>query len=288
MIDETSATEELSAAEFLRYSRQLMLPELGEEGQLQLKRARVLVVGAGGLGSAALLSLAAAGVGQIHIADPDAVELSNLQRQLAFESGDVGINKAKATAARLTRLNPHIQLQVLPLALRGELLAEQVASVDLVLDCSDNLSTRYQVNQKCAEGQKPLVSGAATGWQGQLMTFDFRRSDAACYQCLFPFDSNLSPDDAIPIGSCRTLGIMGPVVNTLGTLQALQAIKLILGLDADSGMSYLRRFNGLTLEWQTLAVARDADCPVCGYQGSRSRENRGSSQRRSEYVDTGK
>ncbi|MCF1438955.1 MAG: HesA/MoeB/ThiF family protein [Shewanella sp.] len=275
MANAVHLSDELNAPEFLRYSRQLMLPELGEEGQIQLKRAKVLVVGAGGLGSAASLSLAAAGVGQLQIADPDVVELSNLQRQLAFEHADVGVNKAKAIIARLSRLNSHIQLTPLPLALQGEALAERGAAADLVLDCSDNLSTRYQVNQACAQLRKPLVSGAATGWQGQLMTFDFRRSNCACYQCLFPRESHINPDGSLdaypneefPAGSCRTLGIMGPVVSTIGTLQALQAIKLILGLDCDNGLSYLRRFNGLTLEWQTLAIAKDPDCPVCHHYG---------------------
>lgn len=276
MADKQDSKDELSGPEFLRYSRQLMLPELGEEGQLQLKRARVLVVGAGGLGSAVCLSLAAAGVGHLQIADPDAVELSNLQRQLAFELDDVGINKVDAIAARLSRLNQHIQVTPLPIALHGEALAKQVAAADLVLDCSDNLSTRYQVNQACAEERKCLISGAATGWQGQLMSFDFGRcdsdpdpepdcgDDSGCYQCLFPLEPGMKADDLLPAGSCRTLGIMGPVVSTVGTLQALQAIKWILGLVSDQKLAELRRFNGLTLAWQTLAIAKDPDCPVCG------------------------
>ncbi|KLV07337.1 molybdopterin-synthase adenylyltransferase [Photobacterium aquae] len=242
---------------FVRYSRQIMLPEIGEVGQEAIGQARVLLVGAGGLGSAAALYLAGAGVGTIVIADDDVLEGSNLQRQVLYRQHDEGLNKAGQAAAQLRSLNPHIRIRPVNARLLGERLALEVAQADVVLDCSDNLPTRYAVNHACYQAGKPLVSGAAIRWQGQLMVFGFHNGQGPCYHCLFP-----EPEANEP-GGCSQNGIAGPVVGIIGTMQALEALKIICGAGS-VGLGCLRQFDGLTMQWHTFRISHDISCPVCG------------------------
>lgn len=250
---------ELSDAEFIRYSRQLMVAEIGEVGQQQLMNAQVLVIGVGGLGSAAVMYLAAAGVGLLVIADDDEVEVSNLQRQVIYRDNDIATSKALAACQQINALNPLIRTRAVQAKLAGFQLDIEVQQADIVLDCSDNWGTRYAINQACFKHQKTLISGASIGWQGQLIAFDFRQSKSGCYQCLFPiFDSTEQQAN-----NCRTGGVIGPVVGTIGNLQALTAIKAITGV-GDVGFSLLQQFDGFNNCWQQLSINTEPHCPVCG------------------------
>ncbi|CNF33289.1 HesA/MoeB/ThiF family protein [Yersinia kristensenii] len=254
-------THELSDSEFLRYSRQLLLEDIGPEGQLKLKSASVLVVGLGGLGSPAALYLAAAGVGKLLLADDDPLELTNLQRQILYRTTDLdpkfSTNQTKARLAQrhLQSLNPLIEIIALETRLADQALADAVAGVNLVLDCSDNMETRHQVNAACIKAQKPLISGSAVGLSGQLLVIEPPYSQG-CYACLYP-------DKDLPQRNCRTAGILGPVVGVIGTLQALEAIKMLAGLTSPlSGK--LRLFDGKQQSWSTLQLTRAKHCPACG------------------------
>jgi sulfur carrier protein ThiS adenylyltransferase len=245
-------TNELSDSEFLRYGRQILLPEIGESGQLTLKQSKVLVVGLGGLGSPAALYLAAAGVGELWLADGDSVDSSNLQRQILYRTDDRHQLKSSAALAHLTALNPAVTYRPLP-AVDDALLAEIVPQVDVVLDCSDNMLTRQRVNTACIRAQKPLITAAATGWEGQLLLIE-PAQQTACYHCLFPLHEETGL-------SCREAGIVGPVVGMLGTAQALLAMQLLCDLPRPTGI--LQRFDGRTLQWQRLKTQADLTCPVC-------------------------
>ncbi|WP_318504578.1 HesA/MoeB/ThiF family protein [Photobacterium leiognathi] len=256
-------TDRLSDTAFIRYNRQIMLEEMGEQGQLALNNAKVLIVGAGGLGSAAAMYLAAAGVGLLVIADDDEVDSSNLQRQVIYRETDISLNKAQAACDQLSALNPLVRTRVVKAKLAGFQLEMEVQQADIVLDCSDNWATRYAVNQACYQHQTPLIAGASIGWRGQLLAFDFRQI-SPCYQCVFPFSTKTPPQDQ----NCRSNGVMGPVVGTIGTLQALNAIKAIAGV-GEVGFGLLQQFNGLTGKWQQVSVDADSGCPVCGQQDQR-------------------
>lgn len=245
----------LSDQDFLRYSRQLLLEDLGPEGQQKLKQASVLIVGLGGLGSPAALYLAAAGVGKLWLADDDALEISNLQRQVLYRTADMGQNKAKLAQRHLQSLNPQIEAITLDQRLAGSPLTEAVAAVDLVLDCCDNMETRHQVNAACVLAGKPLISGSAVGFSGQLLIIDPPYAHG-CYACLYPSKETQQRN-------CRTAGVLGPVVGVIGTLQALEAIKMLAGLpSALSGK--LRLFDGKQQSWSTLQLSKASHCPVCG------------------------
>lgn len=248
----------LTDQEFLRYNRQIMLPDIGDMGQQALSQARVLLVGAGGLGSAAALYLAGAGVGNMVIADDDEVDSSNLQRQVIYRNADQGKSKAKMAAAHLQALNPYIKVRAVQARLADQRLAIEVALADIVLDCSDNLPTRHAVNQACVKAKKPLISGAAIRWQGQLMAFDNRSGTGPCYHCLFP----IQPDTAQEPQNCSNSGIAGPVVGMMGTMQALETIKCITGAGSVA-FAALQQFDGLTMAWQRFNIAADPQCPVC-------------------------
>lgn len=254
---------ELCDRAFVRYSRQIMVAEVGELGQVALTQAQVLIVGAGGLGSAAAMYLAAAGVGLVVIADDDEVEISNLQRQVIYREADISHSKAVAACQQLNALNPSIRTRAVQAKLAGLQLEIEVQQADIVLDCSDNWVTRYAVNQACYQHQTPLITGASIGWQGQLLAFDFRQT-SPCYQCVFPLRNEVSPQDQ----NCRSNGVMGPVVGTIGTLQALNAIKTIIDV-GEVGFGLLQQFNGLTGKWQQVSVDADSACPVCGQQEQR-------------------
>ena len=230
----------MNDSDFMRYSRQLLLEDIAIEGQQKLLASRVLIVGLGGLGSPAALYLAGAGVGTLVLVDDDDVHVSNLQRQILFTSEDISRPKAAAARARLARLNPQIE-------------QDEVAKADVVLDCTDNMATRQAINAACVALQTPLITASAVGLGGQLMVLT-PPWDQGCYRCLWP-DANE------PERNCRTAGIIGPVVGTMGTLQALEAIKLLAGMMAPRNT--LRLFDARTSSWRTLALQRAQGCPVC-------------------------
>lgn len=240
----------------LRYSRQIMLPEVDIEGQERLQSAHALIVGAGGLGSPVALYLAAAGVGSITIADADHVELSNLQRQIAHQQADIGGNKARSAQASMQALNPHCRVIALDQHVEGDALERLVASVDVVLDCTDRFSSRYAINAASQKACVPLVSGAAIRFSGQLAVFDPRRADCPCYACLYPPDD--SGDEAL---SCSESGVMAPLVGLIGCFQAVEAFKLLSG--AGTPHQGLSIFDGLSGQWRHFQVPRDPACPVC-------------------------
>lgn len=244
----------LSDDDLLRYSRQILLPEVDLAGQEKLRKASVLIVGAGGLANPAALYLAGAGVQRLLIADGDTLEISNLHRQIGFRESDIGSNKAQALADQLGALNADVQLEAYPGYVDESWLAAALPTVDVVLDCSDNFATRSMVNAVCVRAKKPLVSGAAIRFSGQLAVFDLRLDDAACYACLY--GDGDSADEL-----CSESGIAGPVVGVIGTLQALQAIRLLIGLPLNAR---LQLFDAQTLEWKSLAFRKDPACRVCG------------------------
>ena len=242
--------------DFMRYSRQLLLEDIAIDGQQRLLASRVLIVGLGGLGAPAALYLVGAGVGTLALADDDSVHISNLQRQILFTVDDLDHPKAERAAKRLAQLNPDIRLLALRQRLSGDALRQQVAAADLVLDCSDNIATRQAVNAACVAAATPLITASAVGFGGQLMVLTPPWAHG-CYRCLWP-------DDSAPARNCRTAGIVGPVVGMMGTMQALEAIKLLSGMPvADNA---LRLFDARTGSWRQLALTRAASCPVCGGQ----------------------
>lgn len=242
--------------QLLRYGRHLLLNEFGIEAQERLLESRVLVVGAGGLGSAAILYLASAGVGELIIADGDCVELSNLQRQVIHREASIGCNKAESAAATVKALNADCGVEVLPRRLSGEELKTAVAGADIVLDCSDNFATRHALNEASVQGRVPLVSGAAIRFDGQVSSFDPRREDSACYHCLFP--NAADPEEE----RCAVMGIFAPVVGIIGAMQASEAIRLLAGI-GNPLVGRLLLYDGLIQEWQQLRLVRDPNCPVC-------------------------
>ncbi|UGA51315.1 MULTISPECIES: HesA/MoeB/ThiF family protein [Dickeya] len=242
---------------FMRYSRQLLLEDIGQEGQQKLAEARVLLVGLGGLGSPAALYLAAAGVGTLLLADHDTLHISNLQRQILYRNADLSRPKAVLARHALEAVNPLVKTVALTTRLEGEPLEKAVAQADLVLDCCDNMATRHAVNAACVAAQKPLISASAVGFSGQLLvlTPPYRHG---CYACLYP-------DASEPQRNCRTAGVLGPVVGVMGTLQALEAIKLLCGLSSPLD-GKLRLFDARQQQWTTLQLTRSSTCPVCGEQ----------------------
>ena len=243
--------------QLLRYSRQILLPQIGVEGQQKLLAANALVVGAGGLGSAAALYLASAGVGRITIADHDQVELSNLQRQILHRSRDIGRPKVDSARDTLTALNPDVQVTGLQARLDSRQLATLIDAVDLVIDGSDNFATRFAVNEACVLRRRPLVSGAAIRMEGQLAVFDARRADSPCYRCLYREGEEADQ-------TCTENGVLSPVVGIIGSLQALEAIKLLLEL-GETLCGRLLVFDALHAEWRSIKLPRDPLCPVCGH-----------------------
>ncbi|MFP1982646.1 HesA/MoeB/ThiF family protein [Lonsdalea quercina] len=245
----------LNDKDFIRYSRQLLLEDIGHEGQLRLADATVLLVGLGGLGAPCALYLAAAGVGRLLLADHDTLHLSNLQRQVLYRTEDIAQPKAILARRQLQALNPEIAIEALHMRLEGEALAKAVRRVDLVLDCSDNMATRHAVNAACVRAEKPLVSASAVGFGGQLLVLTPPYLHG-CYACLYP-DANE------PVRNCRTAGVLGPVVGVMGTLQALEAIKLLCGLTSTLD-GKLKLFDARQQQWNTLQLTAAASCPVCG------------------------
>lgn len=245
----------LSDEELLRYSRQILLAQVDIAGQLKLKASRVLIVGLGGLGSPVALYLAAAGVGELHLADFDRVDLTNLQRQILHDTSSVGQLKAESAVTRLRAINPALALTTHLQALDADSLAGAVAAVDLVLDCSDNFATREAVNAECFAQGKPLVSGAAIRLEGQLSVFDPRQAHSPCYHCLYGHGSEAEL-------TCSEAGVLGPVVGLVGSLQALEALKLLAGF-GEPLVGRLLLIDALGSRFRELRLKRDPQCPVC-------------------------
>lgn len=242
--------------QLLRYSRQIMLPQIDVEGQRKLLAAKVLIVGAGGLGSPASMYLAAAGVGHLTVFDHDTVDLSNLQRQIAQCTDDIGTPKVISTRQTLNRLNPDVEVRAEQRKLSGDELFDEVAKADVVLDCSDNFTTRFAVNTACVERRTPLVSGAAIRFEGQVAVFTPGNNDSPCYNCLYRMDG----DEPL---NCATNGVVAPVTGIIGAIQALEAIKLIVGI-GDTLTGRLLLLDGLTMEFNTMRLKKNPKCPVCG------------------------
>ena len=244
--------------ELLRYSRHILLPEIDVEGQEAIVAARVLVLGAGGLGSPAALYLAAAGVGTLVLCDDDTVDLTNLQRQILHNEQSVGRPKVESGRDSLLRLNPGVRVETIDRRLEGQLLDEQVAAADVVLDCSDNFATRHALNRACVACRKPLVSGSAIRFDGQLSVFDMRREDSPCYHCLFP-----EGEDVEEL-RCAVMGVFAPLTGIVGATQAAEALKLIIGCGT-SLAGRLLLLDGLAMEWRSIGLGRDPACVVCGH-----------------------
>lgn len=248
---------ELNDDLLLRYSRHILLPDVGVAGQTLISDAAVLVVGAGGLGCPAALYLGAAGVGRLLLADGDTVELTNLQRQIGHATLAIGENKADSLARSVRAINPEIEVRVLREALAGSALHAAIAEVDLVVDASDNFATRHAVNRACVQLRKPLVSGAAIGFAGQLAVFDSCRTDSPCYHCLFP-DSADEPELR-----CAEAGVFSPLVGVIGAMQAMEALKYLVRA-GEPLVGRLLLWDGLRAEARVMRVPRDPACPVCG------------------------
>ena len=245
--------------QLLRYSRHVLLDELGIEGQRRLLAAHALVVGAGGLGSPVALYLATAGVGTLTIVDPDVVDLTNLQRQIAHNLARVGEPKVASAAAAIAAINPDVQVNALQVHADATSLGAWVAAADVVIDCSDNFGTRHAVNAACVAHRKPLVSGAAIGFDGQISVYDMREGSGAelpCYACLFP------PDVTFEEVRCATMGVFAPLVGIIGSMQAAEALKLLAGVGS-SLAGRLQMLDARSMEWSEIQLSRAAGCPVC-------------------------
>ena len=242
--------------QLLRYSRHILLDEIGIEGQQRLLAAKVLIIGLGGLGSPAALYLAASGVGQLTLCDHDTVDLSNLQRQIAHHTASIGQAKVTSAAATLHAINPEVNCIAIPLRADAAQLHPLIKNADVVLDCSDNFATRYAINRICFASRKPLVSGAAIQFSGQASVFDFRRMNTPCYNCLYPEETEAQEL------RCATTGVFAPLVGIIGTIQAAEALKLLLGID--SGLSArLLTLDALDMHIRQIALKQDPHCPVC-------------------------
>lgn len=242
--------------QLLRYSRHILLPQIGIEGQDAIVNARVLVVGAGGLGSPAAMYLAAAGVGTLVLADGDTVDMTNLQRQILHSQEGVGRLKVESGRDTLARLNPEVKVVPLAHRLEGGALEEEVGLADLVLDCSDNFVTRHAINRACVAKGKPLVSGAAIRFDGQVSVFDMRQAESPCYHCLFP-----EGEDVEEI-RCAVMGVFAPLTGIVGAVQAAEALKL-LARCGEPLVGRLLLLDGLAMDWRTIRLGRDPSCPVC-------------------------
>ena len=246
-------------AQLLRYSRHILLDEIGIEGQEHILAARALIIGAGGLGSPVALYLASAGVGHITLVDHDTVDLSNLQRQIAHRTSSVGQSKVASAAAAMAAINPLAQVRTVAERADTALLGTLVPQADVVLDCSDNFSTRQTINRACVQHRKPLVAGAAIHFDGQVSVYDSRQPQAPCYACIFPPDQ---PPEEVP---CATMGVFAPIVGIIGAVQAAEALKLLSGAGTPLA-GRLLMLDGRPMAWSEIRMARDPACAVCGKQ----------------------
>jgi len=243
--------------QLLRYSRHILLPQLGIEGQEKFRRSHALIVGAGGLGSPVALYLASAGVGTLTICDNDAVDLTNLQRQVVHRNDAIGMPKAVSAQRTLAAINPEIKVNALAERVAGARLGELTRSADIVLDCSDNFATRHAINRACVAHRRPLVSGAGVRFDGQIAVFDLRDAQAPCYHCLFPEHGD--SEDL----RCAVMGVFAPLTGIIGSMQAAEALKLLAGI-GETLSGRLLLLDALAMEWRTVRLKRDPACAVCG------------------------
>ena len=242
--------------QLLRYSRHILLPQIGYEGQEKLTKSHALIVGAGGLGSPAALYFAASGVGKLTICDFDKVDLTNLQRQIIHTTQSVGINKAVSAQQTIYEINPDVVVQTIQQKSTEAELKTLAAQADVVIDCSDNFATRYALNRVCLQLKIPLVSGAAIGFEGQITVFDFRQENSPCYHCLFP---DTGSDQEM---RCAENGVFAPLVGMIGTTQAAEALKLIMNI-GECLQGRLLLLDALAMEWRTIKLNKDSNCTVC-------------------------
>ncbi len=242
--------------QLLRYSRHILLPQIGYEGQEKLTKSHALIVGAGGLGSPAALYCAASGVGKLTICDFDNVDLTNLQRQIIHTTQSVGINKAVSAQQTIYEINPDVVVQTIQQKSTESEFKTLAENADVVIDCSDNFATRYALNRICLQLKKPLISGAAIGFEGQITVFDFRHKNSPCYHCLFP---DTGSDQEM---RCAENGVFAPLVGMIGTTQAAEALKLIMNI-GDSLQGRLLLLDALSMEWRSIKLSKDPVCVVC-------------------------
>ncbi len=247
--------------QLLRYSRHILLPQISYEGQEALVNSHALIIGAGGLGSPVALYLAASGVGTLTICDFDVVDLTNLQRQIVHTTASVGMNKALSAQQALFEINASVQVNTVCVRSTEEEFFSLISQADVVIDCSDNFATRYLLNKLCVQLKKPLVSGAAIGFEGQVTVYDMRSETSPCYHCLFPDQSEASGEDNAM--RCATHGVFSPLVGMIGTTQAAEALKLLMGI-GESLQGRLLLLDALTMEWRTIKLRKDLACAVCG------------------------
>jgi molybdopterin/thiamine biosynthesis adenylyltransferase len=246
----------MNDTQLLRYSRHILLPEIGIEGQQKLNDSHALIIGAGGLGSPASMYLASSGVGTITLCDDDDVDLTNLQRQILHRSSTIGVSKVASALQTLAEINPDVNVITINERIAAERLLELVARSDIVLDCSDNFATRYSLNRACVQLNKPLVSGAATRFSGQISVFDFRHKVTPCYNCLYPEETEGEEM------RCSVMGVFAPLVGIIGSLQASEALKLILGVGTTL-CGKVMLLDALSMETRTIKLSRDPSCAVC-------------------------
>lgn len=245
---------ELNDAELSRYSRQILMPEIDYKGQLTLAQSHAVIFGLGGLGSPASLYLAAAGIGKLTLVDFDNVDDSNLQRQIVHREANIGQAKVASAKENLQNLNSHIQIETIAKHLSEEEIIDLVEQADVVLDCTDNFASRFALNRSCYQHKKPLISGAAIRWEGQLSTYDFRQPESPCYQCLYPEDSGQEL-------TCSQNGVLSPVVGMVGSMQAIEAVKALLDLPTLTGK--LMIIDAYTMMIRTLNLKKDSNCKHC-------------------------
>jgi molybdopterin/thiamine biosynthesis adenylyltransferase len=243
--------------QLLRYSRHILLDEIGIEAQQRFLDAHVLIIGAGGLGSPTAMYLGAAGVGTLTLVDADTVDLTNLQRQILHSSDTIGQAKVASGRATLARLNPDVRVNAIHARADDALLQQWVRHADVVLDCSDNFTTRHAVNRACVQHRVPLVSGAALRFDGQISTFDARNPASPCYACVF------APDQPFDEVACSTMGVFSPLVGIIGAMQAAETLRVIAGIGRTL-VGRLMMLDAMTMDWQTMRIGRQADCLVCG------------------------
>jgi len=242
--------------QLLRYSRQILLPQVGIEGQQTLSESHALIIGMGGLGSPIAMYLASAGVGHLTLIDDDVVDLSNLQRQITHHTADIGRNKVESARDKLLALNPDIEINCINKRLSRDELAMQVGQVDIVLDATDNFATRFLINEVCVQARTPLVSGAAIKLEGQVSVFRHDFADSPCYHCLYKDEGELDQ-------SCSANGVLAPLVGIIGSVQALEAIKVMIGFGQDLN-GRLLLLDAYSMEWRCIKLKKDPACPVCG------------------------
>lgn len=247
----------MNDSQLLRYSRHILLPQVEYAGQEKLTQSHALIIGAGGLGSPVALYLAASGLGQLTICDFDEVDLTNLQRQIMHTTQSIGINKAVSAQQALYEVNPEVEVNTVETKATEAELTKLVKAADVVIDCSDNFATRYAINRACFSEKKPLVSGAAVRFEGQITVFDFRNETSPCYHCLFP---DTGDDQEL---RCADNGVFSPLVGMIGTAQAAEALKCLMNI-GETLQGRLMLLDALTAEWRTIKLARDPACSVCG------------------------